>query len=430
MSVDNHYYSEEAKDILEKIPSRIIRYGINSISFVFLALIFGCYFIRFPEKVTGPIFITTNNAPIDVIPKISGTLGEVFVKNNMKVKKGEIIAVVASTLPYETLRNIENKILINKKDSLCKFVFNSKLYESYNLGELQNSFSIFIENCSKYKRYINRNVLKKKKELISQLISKNEEYHDQLIDQQKNLSKEFFYKKKAFIRDSLLYVEKLISLSEYEKSIQLLLQNKKNKMSFESQITKTELSIIKLKQQLIELSLQYSKEEAIYEQSIRTSMFNFEAELKKWKFKYLLVSPIDGTVSFVKQWNKKQFIKKTDIFITILPNKAKEIIGVVKLGQERFGRVKLGQKVNVKLRGFPYLEYGTLEGIVEYISSVPNEKNNYIIEVAFPKGMLTSYKKELNFIQRMDGDAEIITKKKRLAMRFLEPVISLFDKGL
>ena len=91
-----------------------------------------------------------------------------------------------------------------------------------------------------------------------------------------------------------------------------------------------------------------------------------------------------------------------------------------------FGEVRVGQTVNVRLNGFPYMEYGMLKGKIRNISSVPDDGNGYIIDVIFPDGMVTTYKKKLDLIQKMDGTAQIITKDMKLIERFIQPVRALF----
>ena len=44
--------------------------------------------------------------------------------------------------------------------------------------------------------------------------------------------------------------------------------------------------------------------------------------------------------------------------------------------------------------------------------------------------MVTTYGRELRLIQKMDGTAEIITKDRRLIMRFLDPIAALFKNGI
>ena len=63
---------------------------------------------------------------------------------------------------------------------------------------------------------------------------------------------------------------------------------------------------------------------------------------------------------------------------------------------------------------------------LNHISYMQKTTIGYIGEVAFPQGMISSYKNKFRFIQQMDGTAEIITKDTRLIERFVQPIESLF----
>lgn len=67
-----------------------------------------------------------------------------------------------------------------------------------------------------------------------------------------------------------------------------------------------------------------------------------------------------------------------------------------------------------------------LRGIIRNISSVPDAGNGYIIDVTFPDGMITTYKKKIDLIQKMDGMAQIVTEDMKLIDRFVQPVRALF----
>lgn len=69
-----------------------------------------------------------------------------------------------------------------------------------------------------------------------------------------------------------------------------------------------------------------------------------------------------------------------------------------------------------------------MKGKIRNISSVPDDNNNYIVEIIFPNGMTTTYQKKLNMIQKMDGVAQIITEDMRLIERFIQPIRELFNR--
>ena len=141
-------------------------------------------------------------------------------------------------------------------------------------------------------------------------------------------------------------------------------------------------------------------------------------------------------MSFVRKWDEGQFISAGEPFLTVVPDDDSRVVGIVKIPQASFGKVAAGQKVNVRLNGYPYMEYGMLVGEIGYLSSVPEEPANAqsepqsTAEIVFPEGLVTTYGKELRLIQKMDGTAEIITEDRRLIMRFIDPVMALFRNGI
>lgn len=82
--------------------------------------------------------------------------------------------------------------------------------------------------------------------------------------------------------------------------------------------------------------------------------------------------------------------------LTIIPETKQNIIGKLLLPVRGSGKVKIGQKVNIKLLNYPYMEYGMLQGSIRNISLVLAE-NFYSVEVEFLNGMTTNYGRELTF---------------------------------
>lgn len=436
MPQDINFYSEEAQEILGKIPSWIIRWGITLIFTIFLIIIIGCCFIKYPERVNGTVMITTAYSPIDIVSKKSGNIEKMLVRNGDSIRQDMILGVIHSNADYKNILSVEYNLSQIQDSTLNLFVFEDWIYDKYNLGDLQNEWTIFSSACFKYQNYITKAVIEQKKKLLNEQISKQYEYYSQMRSQANILKKDLFYEGKNYKRDSTLYARGLISESEYEESARKLLQTNNNVISFTTQMTSTELSILQNRQQIIELSIQQDDEVLALIQDIERSKERLLALIKEWKLSYLFTSPIDGLVSFVKKWDEGQFINVQETFLSVIPNKNSEIIGMIKVPQESFGKIKIGQKVNVRLNGYPYMEYGLLTGVVEYLSSVPENSSNpelspqYTAEVVFPQGMRTSYGKEVKLIQKMNGEAEIIIEERSLIMRFIDPVISLFKSGI
>ncbi len=87
---------------------------------------------------------------------------------------------------------------------------------------------------------------------------------------------------------------------------------------------------------------------------------------------------------------------------------------------QNFGKVKVGQKVQVYLDNYPYEEHGTLAAKVEDFSELP-QQGYYRVIISFPQGLKTQYGKMISAQQHLQGQADIITEERRLLER-------LFDK--
>ena len=82
------------------------------------------------------------------------------------------------------------------------------------------------------------------------------------------------------------------------------------------------------------------------------------------------------------------------------------------------GKIKKGQKVQIKLLNYPSDEFGELNGAVKSISLIPNEEGNYLVDVELPQNLKTTYDKTIPFRQEMKGAADIVTEDLRLIERF------------
>ncbi|MFM8740285.1 MAG: secretion protein HlyD, partial [Cytophagales bacterium] len=88
------------------------------------------------------------------------------------------------------------------------------------------------------------------------------------------------------------------------------------------------------------------------------------------------------------------------------------------------GKVKLGKAVNILLHNYPFYQFGMFQGKIESISDVP-EKEKYTVYISLPKGMTSSYNRQLAFRPQLQGETEIITEDLRVLERVFYQVRKL-----
>jgi len=169
------------------------------------------------------------------------------------------------------------------------------------------------------------------------------------------------------------------------------------------------------------LDIQFQREKNNLLSELKTAYNELLTAIEIWEQMYLLVSPIEGTVTFNTFWTNHQFVNTGDKVLAVVPQQMGKLFGKAHAPAEFSGKIRTGQRVNIKLSGYPYMEYGTLRGTVSTISLVP-EGNYFTIDIALPAGLTTNTGKTLNFTGELSGLAEIITDDRSLFERILSPL--------
>jgi HlyD family secretion protein len=182
-----------------------------------------------------------------------------------------------------------------------------------------------------------------------------------------------------------------------------------------------------LQESLSKLDIQYQREQNSLFSNLKTAKNELETAIENWEQTYLLISPISGTVTLNTFWTSNQFTNAGDKVLAVIPENPGRILGRIKSPESMSGKIKPGQRVNIKMNGYPYMEYGTLQGAVKTISLVTNE-NNYAIEIDLTNGLTTNTGKTLDFTGELTGQAEIITDDRSLFDRIFAPLKYLLKK--
>lgn len=424
------YHSEPVQEIMGTIPSWITRWGVTVIFAVFTLIVIGCCIIRYPQTVDGGISVTSSCPPSELTARYDGLIDRVCVIDGQKVRPGELIALLSTPARYEDILSLNGYLAMSDTLSLETMSGMRILSENLELGSLQGEWSTLQKSFRDYRHYLETNQTAVKKELVRQQIEGQRSHYATLTRQKSLLDREAGMECSALERDSILFAKKAISQAEYETSLKGFLSKMNTVAGFEAGLEATALGILQLEQQLVELDLQRAAETEEYESDIRRQIYRFKAQAAIWLDTYAIISPSEGIVSLQDYWSPGQHVNVGDVIANITPEGPSEVTGRMKVSSVGFGKVALGQTVNVRLNGFPYMEYGMLKGVVANIAAVPEKMQDgsvaYTVAVDFPDGLESTYRKEFPLIQHMDGEARIITKDRRLIEQFMDPIVSLF----
>ena len=418
-------YSAPGREIMGKPPRRILRWGTTIMLLVFVFFILFAWLIKYPDTIPAPVEITTTNPPVTLVTKITGHINSFFVKEREKVNAGQLVAVMETTASINEIELLKRTVDSIKNPELLSYRLLPLFSE---LGELQGFYGAFLKNLSDLNNYVTNDLNGSNIASLMDEINGIQEFITRLSVKEKLYSENQRLEAKIFKRDSSLFSGNVIPESDLERSHQSLLRVNIELQQARLDHSSKSIELAEKRQLLQDYRITRIDEREKFVSALRESFLNLKAQINLWENTYLLISPVEGIVSFTKYWSANQSVVKDEPVVSIVPLKAGSFLGRINLKMERSGKVKTGLLVNIKLSGYPYLEYGMVRGIVKSKSLVA-ASDAYIIEIELPDGLRTLYGINLDFTQNMQGTAEIITDNIRLLQKIVNPFRYLVSKN-
>ena len=230
---------------------------------------------------------------------------------------------------------------------------------------------------------------------------------------------------KLYDKDQQLYKNKAVSEVEFLNRQSGFFQKKSSFEGVAISLINNNLQLAEYRKTILDLRQQEMETKRNLLISIRDAYHRLYSQIEIWEQNYVFVAPKDGRASFFKFWSKDQNVNPNEEIMTIVGDSSR-LVGKLLLPAMGSGKVKVGQTVRVKFDGYSHTEYGVVEGTVVSISPIPRN-GQYSIDVEFPDGLYTSYRKQLAYKQEMQGTADIITDDLRLFQRIFNQIRSLLD---
>jgi len=410
--------SSNVNDIIEKDPPWLIKWGVISILSFLVILLFVSNLIAYPDINIAQVELTTLSPPIPLFARTNGYIKEILFKDGDTVKKNAILVVIDNNSDLNQLKELSKWIEVGQFESLNR-ITKTEIPNFKMLGELQqlhNDLLVMFNEIAQYRK-TDIYAIKIKKAAIELT---NYKKLLQIEENKYELSKQdFSILQKDVDNNEVLFSKEIISSKDVNGYRRLILQKKMEIESFQSNIVNIELNINSTSEQILELNNEKEQKETSLLLGFNNKIKELKFAYQNWKDKYLITAQIEGRIAYFKQWESGEFLNVADQILTVIPLKAQEIYATGILPIANAGKVKVGQKVNIKLDDYPYREFGILDGKLVYISKTQN-KGYYSIKVQVDRNMHSFNRKQLLcFKSNMLATAEIITDDVTLFQRLL-----------
>jgi multidrug efflux pump subunit AcrA (membrane-fusion protein) len=408
--------SEAIRDYLEQIPNRLIRWGSIILCGVLLVLFTVTWFIEYPSIVRTDFKLIAVQTPKPVIAKVNGRLEQLFVTDNQTVTIGQTLGYLESTAKHQEVLSLDKELeqlvsLVNHADLLHLKQWRLKNYQ--NLGNVQTAYQDFQQVYVQTIALFSNGYYLQKQNFLKGDIQELNHLTQNLKNQKQILSQNAVLQEKEYVMNQTLYKQNIIAVSDLNKEESKLLDKKLPLKNTETALINNTMLIRAKEKELLDLDKLAIEQKETFKQSLNT----LRSVIALWKNQYVLTAPNKGVINFTGTLQTKQNLRANSIVMYVAGNK-KEYLGEIKVPQDNFGKVKIGQQVLIKFQGYPFEEFGAAEGKIKSIAQIPSPENrSFYAIVTLPNGQKTTNNTRLTFRNGMTASAEIITENKTLAKR-------------
>ena len=419
------YYrrSELVEEIVSNDPGVLVRLGIPFFFLLFIMLMSVCWFIKYPEIVKANVILTSINSPKPIVVAQEGKLIQLKAEEGQWVEKGTILGHLESTANHASVLEIATNV-----DRIQELIYANRVGQIhphiknyFDLGELQIPYQTFLQAFLKYKSVLAGGaVIKEKlilesdlehlKKLQSNLTQQNEIYEEDITLAQQN-----FAVKQSLIKDSL------ISEYDFRNERSLLLSKEIILEQGKSSIVQNLMLQDQKEKEIMELEHEVVQQKILFEQALNT----LKSHIDNWKKQYLLIAPIDGSISFSSFIQENQQLTANQTVCYVNPEDTRYYCKML-IPQVNFGKVSIGQTVQLSFPSYPSQEFGLVMGSIEYINHQPTD-GEYLAKIALLNGLNTTYNKQLEYREGLKATADILTKEMRLLERFYFNIVEQFQ---
>ncbi len=407
-------HSDDVQDIITATPSCLLRWGITVFFTVLVMLLSLCACVKYPDVVKTPLRITSTEASRPVVPKMSGRIIRILAKDGEPVQAGQSLAFLESTADHVQVLALSSKLNTLQRQELSSInptVLNQ--IKSNRLGELQGAYQTFLHEMLNYRAATDQGSWQQKKQYLKQEMHDLDAQITQLNKQKRIQQEDLDLATDEYAMHKQLAVKKVETTAEFRQQESRYLAKKASLVQLEGLLISANTNKLTKQKEILELNNQIKDESAKFSQALNSLI----SQVDDWESKYVLTSPQIGKLAFagIVQPNQVMEVGKAVFYVS---SGNGSYFGEIHIPQDNMGKIQAGQKVLVKLKSYPFEQYGMLTGSVKYIADVPYNDSIFMAKVALKDHQLSFENKQIILKEGLLADAEIITEDATLLQRF------------
>lgn len=414
--------SEEVNEIITAIPAWILRWGITLIFLILAGIILLSAWIEYPDVVKTSLKVNSLNAPKTILAKQNGKLTALLVNDGQMVEENQSLAYLESTANPEDILQISKLLKAFQNNIMQHINKRTDLPTGLNLGELQGSYQGFYQQYLKYQSTQKNGYYTNKIAFLERDLKDVDALKNQLIKQEKIQKLEYANQEQEYLAYQKLYKNKVISRSEFAQQENKFLAAKYPLQQTETAMLNNTSSYAAKEKELLDIKHTIAEEQAKFLQALNQCI----NESDNWILQHILKAPFAGKISFAGIVQQNQNVSSGQEVFIVNPGNA-SFFGEIHIPQDNMGKIFKGQSTLVKLRSYPFEQYGMIRGRLSYISDVAYRDSVFIAKVSFERFENKDPNRKIVLKNGMQADVEIITDNSSLLQRFFRNITKMLN---
>jgi multidrug efflux pump subunit AcrA (membrane-fusion protein) len=418
-------HTDDMQDIITTVPAWILRWGITLFFGILVLIISLSALIRYPDIVNASLKIDSPNSPKPVVAKVPGKLVKLLVKENETVKAGQPLAYIESTANHDevislsgNLKDLQKLVLLDKP--IVNAFFNKA--DKTQLGELQASYQTFFQAYLTYRSSVQNGFSVQKRVYLQKDLLDLDKQEAQLHAEKQIQQRDFSIAEDEYRMHQKLAQEKVETSAELRQQESKYLAKKSPLIQTEASLVTASTNYSAKQKEILELDNQIVEEKSKFLQALNSLI----SQVDDWESKYVLTASQSGKLAYAGIVQENQVLVPNQEVFYVNPGN-EDFFGEMAIPQNNMGRVKVGQEVLIKLKSYPFEEYGMLKGEIKYIADIPYKDSVFISKVDFKIRKVSDMKRPIHLKQGMMADAEIVTQDATILQRIGRNILKVIN---
>lgn len=416
--------SEEVNEIITSVPAWVVRSGTMVIFSVIAVILLISAFIQYPDIVKTSLKVNSLNSPKAVIAIQGGKLIRILIHNDQQVIENQPLAYIESTAKHEEVIRLAGKLDLLRKslvsgNDLQSVEFNPR---TLNLGELQSGYQSFYQSYILFEATLNGGHYLKQKAFLERDLVEIGKLKSQIISQQQIQQQEYANANQEYEAYKKLMAKGVISNNEFKQEENKYLASKYPLQQSATEILNNNSSLLAKQKEILELENTIAEQKAKFSQALNVII----NDVDQWMMKYIIKAPFPGRVMFAGILQENQNVEMHQELFVVNPGNT-GFFGELLIPQNNMGKIREGQRTLVKLRSYPFEQYGIVKGRISYLSDVAYKDSVFIAKVKFESFENKDPDHKVILKNGMVADAEIVTEESSLLQRFTRNITKMMN---